>query len=122
MATWPETLPAPLLSGFAPAWRSNVIRTPMEVGHTRVRVLTREKRLRTPLSFKLDFNQLQTFDAWYQSGAGANYGANRFTVDWDIGYGVQTYECLLTTEPTIGVIAPKRRYQLDFSQVELRQL
>lgn len=88
MATFPSTLPAPLLSGYQSNPQDQVVRTQMEVGTARARLRSTAKIDRVSMSWLFTDAQMATFRAWYyqdSASGGAATGTSWFTMNLPIG-------------------------------------
>ena len=91
MATWPETLPAPLLAGYGIQPNKQTIGSDMEVGAPRVRRITAARLDDYPLSVNLSDAQMAIFRAWWDDDAAG--GAAWFTMTlWTGDGGAQSVE------------------------------
>lgn len=83
MATWPSTLPAPLIDGYGVEPVAQTIATEMEAGHARQRRRSAVQIDHVAVSYNLTDDQMATFRAWfYGDGAG---GAAWFDVSLWVG-------------------------------------
>jgi hypothetical protein len=87
MATWPSTLPAPLLSGYGLEPLKQTIRTDMEVGFSRVRRISKAQFDTVDTSVLLNKAQMAIFRAWFYNDSEAAGGASFFDMRVDIGTG-----------------------------------
>ncbi len=87
MASWPATLPNPLIAGHAVSMVDPVIRTEMESGASRKRRRTFARNDHLTLSWVMSGAQVAIFRAWFDSNTGASGGAAWFTVDLAIATG-----------------------------------
>lgn len=88
MATFPGTLPAPLLNGYQANPQDQVVRTQMEVGTARARLRSTAKIDHITMQWLLTDAQMATFRTWYyqDSGSGgAAGGTSWFTISLPIG-------------------------------------
>lgn len=88
MATYPATLPAPLLSGYQANPQDQVVRTQMEVGTARARLRSTAKIDRVTVQWLFTDDQMATFRTWwYQDSAsgGAATGTSWFTISLPLG-------------------------------------
>ena len=83
MATWPTTLPRPLVAGYAIAPMDLTVRTDMEAGAARVRRRSAARNDQVSVTWIFTDTQMATFRAWFD-GDCAN-GASWFTVDLNTG-------------------------------------
>lgn len=83
MATWPSTLPQPLLSGYGVEPVDQTLRTDMEVGSPRVRRRTSVRNDQIPVSWLFDATQFSAFRTWFDGDAAG--GAAWFTVALPLG-------------------------------------
>ena len=97
MATWPATLPAPLLPGYQLAPIDPVSRTDMESGAPRARRRTYARNDRLQVSWIFNDTQMAAFRTWFESDAEAAGGAAWFYVKLRIGKtGATTEEARFT--------------------------
>lgn len=88
MASWPITLPRPLVSGYGLNPVDQTIRTDMETGSARVRRRSAARLDMLDVGWKLTDAQMDIFRAWFEDGAtGAAGGAAWFAVDLALGDG-----------------------------------
>ena len=88
MATWPSTLPGPMLAGYALNPMDQSIRTDMEVGAARSRRRTVTRSDKLPVSWTFTDAQMAIFRAWFENAStGADGGAGWFTLDLYVGDG-----------------------------------
>jgi hypothetical protein len=88
MATYPGTLPSPLLGGYQANPQDQVVRTQMEVGTARARLRSTAQIDRVTVQWLFTDAQMATFRTWYyQSSAsgGAATGTSWFTISLPIG-------------------------------------
>lgn len=88
MATFPATLPAPLLGGYQANPQDQVVRTQMEVGTARARLRSTAKIDRVSVQWLFTDAQMATFRTWwYQDSAsgGAATGTSWFTISLALG-------------------------------------
>lgn len=83
MATFPSTLPAPMLSSYQANPQDQVVRTQMEVGTARARLRSKAQIDRVSVQWLLTDAQMATFrDWWYGDGAS---GTSWFTINLAVG-------------------------------------
>lgn len=88
MATYPGTLPAPLLNGYQANPQDQVVRTQMEVGTARMRLRSTAQIDKVSVSWLFTDAQMATFRTWYYQAAatgGAAAGTSWFTISLPIG-------------------------------------
>lgn len=88
MATFPASLPAPLLNGYQANPQDQVVRTQMEVGTARARLRSTAKIDRATVQWLFTDDQMAAFRTWwYQSSAtgGGAYGTSWFTISLPTG-------------------------------------
>lgn len=91
MPAYPDTLPAPLLDGYALSPVDPSIRTDMEVGGQRVRRRTRARNDRVDLSWCFTDAQMGDFRTWFDDETtGISGGAAWFDMLIDVGQGGAT--------------------------------
>lgn len=86
MATFPSTLPAPLMSGYELKPGEAVARTQMEQGSARARQRARTAPTSIPISWELTVPQMATFEAWHRLTI--HNGADWFTINLLNGLGM----------------------------------
>lgn len=85
MATFPGTLPAPQLDGYALNPIDQTIRTDMEVGSARSRRRTATRQDKVQCSWKFTDAQMDTFRTWFDNSAECAGGAAWFTISLPVG-------------------------------------
>lgn len=88
MATFPTTLPAPMLSGYQANPQDQVVRTQMEVGTARARLRSTAKIDHVTVQWLFTDAQMATFRTWwYQDSAsgGSATGTSWFTISLALG-------------------------------------
>lgn len=85
MATWPDTLPAPSLSGYQLSPVDQVMRTEMEFGAARARRRSYARNDRISVGWVLTDAQMDIFRTWFENDAEAAGGAAWFAVNLRIG-------------------------------------
>lgn len=83
MATWPTTLPRPLVAGYAIAPVDANVRTDMEAGTPRVRRRSAARNDQVSVFWRFTDAQMAAFRTWFD-GDCAN-GASWFAVDLNTG-------------------------------------
>ncbi len=119
MATWPETLPAPLVEGYEVAPANQAIRTEMESGAPRQRRVTAARMDIVSAAWSLSGEQFTDFrDFFDDATGGADGGAAWFTVDLDYdGSGPTSVEARFVGAPMAARAG--LRWQIT-GQLELR--
>lgn len=97
MATWPVTLPRPLLSGYGVEPVQAFIRTEMEAGPARQRKRFTQTPNDVQASWKFKPGEMQDFLDFYADEI--NLGTDYFTCELDLGYGLQSYTVRFTAAP-----------------------
>lgn len=88
MATWPTTLPVPLLAGYGFSPIDQTIRTDMETGSARVRRRTTARLDRASASWLFDQAQMDAFRTFFDdAAAGLAGGAAWCGMTLDMGDG-----------------------------------
>ena len=77
-ATWPSTLPAPLLSGFTLAPMDAVVRTDMDAGISRMRRRYRNPPVVYSVAWTMNSSEYRAFAGWYESVVA--FGSQSFTM------------------------------------------
>lgn len=90
MATWPASLPAPLVDGYGIEPVGQTVGTDMEVGTQRVRRRSFAQVGAVRLAVNLTDAQMATFRAWFYSTDGADGGAGWFNISLWVGKGGAT--------------------------------
>ena len=88
MATFPSTLPAPMIGGYAVKPMDQVVRTSMEVGTARMRLRSTAKIDILSVEWLLTDAQMATFRTWYYQDAasgGAASGVSWFAINLAVG-------------------------------------
>lgn len=83
MATWPSTLPAPLVDGYGVEPVAQTVASEMEAGSTRVRRRSAVQIDRVPVTWSLSDAQMATFRTWFYGDAAG--GAAYFDVSLWVG-------------------------------------
>jgi hypothetical protein len=90
MATWPTTLPAPLVAGYQISPGDQTIRTAMEAGAARVRRRTRARNDQVNASWLLTEDQLAILREWFDDDVdGIAGGSAWFAVNLPVGSGTR---------------------------------
>ena len=93
MATWPATLPTPLVDGYELSPSDQTIRTDMEIGSARQRRRTVARNDHVSVAWVFDETQMTSFRAWFDDAvAGVAGGAAWFTTQLRIGSGLESRE------------------------------
>lgn len=87
MATWPATLPAPLLDGYGVNPAEQVVRSDMESGAPRARRRSTARNDHVPVNWRMTDAQFAIFRAWFDDDAEAAGGAAWFSISLPIGNG-----------------------------------
>lgn len=98
MATWPASLPNPLIDGYSEKMADNVIRTSMEYGAQQVRKRTSSNSGEMELTYLLTKAQLDTLLDFYEGDAG--YGAIAF--DFTHPRTSETVSCRFASPMSFG--------------------
>lgn len=108
MATWPNTLPKPQISGYAISPGDQAVRTDMDVGTQRVRRRTFARNDKISASWVFTDAQMSAFRTWFDDGTtGAAGGSAWFTVTLPIGTGGSSaVEARFTGPFKVGAIGP----------------
>lgn len=88
MATFPGTLPAPLLSGYQANPQDQVVRTQMEVGSARSRLRSTAQIDRVAVQWLFTDSEMAAFRTWWYQASGsggAAYGTSWFSISLPIG-------------------------------------
>ncbi len=88
MATWPSTLPAPLLANYGLQPTDPVARTQMEQGSPRTRQRARLAPTSVVVQWMLTTQQLATLEAWHREII--HNGADWFSISLANGLGKNT--------------------------------
>lgn len=83
MATFPATLPAPLLNGYQANPQDQVVRTQMEVGTARARLRSTAKIDKVTVQWLFTDDQMAAFRSWWY-GDGAS-GTSWFAISLPVG-------------------------------------
>lgn len=87
MPTWPATLPAPQVAGYALNPVDMTARTEMEAGPARVRRRSSARVDMVPVRWSMTDAQMEIFRAWFDSPTEADGGAAWFSVSLLMGNG-----------------------------------
>ena len=98
MATWPSSLPNPLIDGYSETLADNVIRTSMDYGAQQVRKRTSSNSGGLELTYLLTEAQLDTLRDFYEGDAG--YGSIAF--DFTHPRTAETVSCRFKTPLSFG--------------------
>ena len=90
MATWPATLPAPLVSGYGIEPVDQTVATDMEVGAPKTRRRSFAERDNVRMAVNLSDAQMAIFRAWYYSTEGGDGGHGWFDISLWVGKGGAT--------------------------------
>lgn len=88
MATFPTTLPAPLLNGYQANPQDQVVRTQMEVGTARARLRSTAKIDKVTVQWLFTDAEMATFRTWWYQGSasgGSATGTSWFTISLATG-------------------------------------
>lgn len=87
MATWPTTLPAPILDGYALDPLDQTIRTDMEFGAARTRRRSTAQNDKLNVAWIFTRAQMAAFRTWFTDAAQAAGGSAWFDLVVDTGEG-----------------------------------
>jgi hypothetical protein len=87
MATWPTTLPAPILEGYALDPIDQTVRTDMEFGAARTRRRSTAQNDKLNVGWIFTRTQMAAFRTWFADSAQAAGGAAWFDIVVDTGEG-----------------------------------
>lgn len=87
MATWPVTLPAPLVAGYGIQPNKQTIGSDMEIGAQRVRRITAARVSMLNVQWSMTDAQMAIFRDWFDDPTGAAGGAAWFTISLLMGNG-----------------------------------
>ena len=85
MAQFPTALPAPNVSGYSFNPAKYTVRSEMESGAARVRLVSKSRNDLVSVVWELTLQEFYAFRAWFESTAGANWGASWFTIGLQMG-------------------------------------
>lgn len=119
MATWPATLPTPLLSGYQGDSGVNIQRTEMDAGAARQRLRFGEAPDELSVSWKFKPAEMLIFKAFWKTDI--NHGTDWFLMDLHIGNGLQTYEVRIIGGQYQYQVLPGLNWQVN-AKVELRTI
>lgn len=87
MATFPTTLPQPLISGYKINPKDQTVRTDMDTGTARVRRQTTDRGDHVTVKWLVTDAQLDTFRTWFDgtTASDAQGGAAWFTITLNLG-------------------------------------
>lgn len=119
MATWPSTLPAPLLSGYGLDPADQSIRTDMESGAARARRRSYARADMVAAAWSFTDAEMYAFRQWFEDDAEAAGGSAWFTISLRIGdSGATTEECRFVG-PWRSVMLARDRWQVT-ARLEVR--
>jgi hypothetical protein len=119
MATWPSSLPAPLIQGYRLSEDSTVIRTNMESGLPKARRISVVTSDKIDCSMIISDEKMAAFRTWYSSTTGANGGQSWFTVTLLIGQGGMDSVEARFASPWSASIVGYRNWEVQM-QLEVR--
>lgn len=85
--SWPATLPAPMVAGYALNPVNMTVRTEMESGAARVRRRSSAGNVRASVQWNMSDAQMAIFRTWFDDPAKADGGAAWFSVSLLMGNG-----------------------------------
>jgi hypothetical protein len=85
MASWPVTLPAPLIQGYQLAPSDPVLRSNMDGGNTKARRTTSVRFDKVTGTIRITDAQMAIFRTWFDNAAEANAGQGWFTISLMVG-------------------------------------
>ncbi len=112
MATWPTTLPNPLLSGYQGESGANVSRTDMDAGPPRQRLRYSDAPENFSLTFKFKPAEMQTFVSFHR--VDINRGNDWFLMTLDIGEGFEEYSVRIVSGLYQKQALPGMNWQVSF--------
>lgn len=104
---WPETLPEPMMDGFAHAGEQPVRRQQMESGPDRVTRISSTTVATNNYSICVDEEQLAEFWSFYENAA--NGGADWVQAPMFTGNAVALHVCRFASHPSVGRLGVKWR-------------
>lgn len=119
MASWPTTLPAPKVEGYALNPVNPSIRTDMEAGAARTRTRTKARNDKVSVAWIFNDAQMAIFRAWYDNPAECAYGSAWFTVSLLIGTGGSVSSSARFTEIWKATYIGGKKWQVT-STLEVR--
>jgi hypothetical protein len=102
MATWPASLPSPLVSAYQGDAGVNIQRTEMDAGAARQRLRYSDSPDELSMSWKFKPAEMEIFKAFWKTDI--NHGNDWFLMDLHTGDGLLTYE--------VRIIGGKYQYQV----------
>lgn len=88
MASWPASLPAPLVAGYSLSPADPCIRTDFEIGPKRVRRRTSARQDSVSVSWVMSASQFEEFRSWFDDAEdGIAGGASWFLLSLQLGVG-----------------------------------
>lgn len=94
MAAFPITLPKPLIESYSGAQDLAFIRTEMEAGSMRQRQRYTATNHQMSISWNFTAAEMVTFKTFFDTTV--NKGTDFFTIELDVGDGLQTYDARFT--------------------------
>ncbi len=110
MATWPTTLPSPMVDGYGIAPQASFARTDMDQGPARQRRRFTTAPTHYSAQWMLTEPQLATLESWYRDQV--DDGAAWFSINLRNGQGLQTVEARFM-EPWKSSKLGGRHYQVS---------
>lgn len=105
MATWPSTLPAPLLAGYQLQPAPQSLRTDMEAGAARSRRRSYSRNDIISASWSMTDTQYAAFRTWFESDTEAAGGSAWFYISLWVGdTGATSQEARFVSEPQAALI------------------
>jgi hypothetical protein len=102
MATWPATLPGPVLDGYALDPIDQTIRTDMEFGAARTRRRSTAQNDKLAVSWIFTRAQMAAFRIWFADSAQAAGGSAWFDIVVDTGEGASASQTCKFAGPWKG--------------------
>lgn len=119
MATFPTTLPAPLLSGYQGNIGTNMQRTDMDAGAARQRLRYGDTPDTLTLSWRFKPVEMDAFKLFWQTDI--NRGTDWFLMNLNIGSGVLVYEVRIIGGDFEYQLLPGFNWQVN-TKVEVRTI
>ncbi|KAF1005478.1 MAG: hypothetical protein GAK28_03230 [Luteibacter sp.] len=108
---WPDTLPAPMIDGYAAKARPTFVRTEMDSGYAR----QRRRQVNGPVTFqqvwRISQPQLAILDAWFENQAFG--GAAWVSMPVMTGHGKVYLQCRFTDTPDRRSVSGSKNWDIS---------
>ncbi len=117
MAAWPSTLPKPRIQNYTGTTELAFIRTDFDSGFARQRQRFTAVPHYRQVQWLFSPEQMEIFKDFFKDDIG--YGATFFSMEIDIGYGLNTYDCRFN-EPYDDILVSSKAWQVS-ATIEVRE-